>query len=64
MAYDPTPGSRPVRDYTNVAEVAAKRPMLVTRFQCTEDDLSGDDTIRGSAGNDPCELFNSRLRGR
>lgn len=62
MSYDPTPGSRPVRDYTDVSEIAAKRPMLVTRFQCTEDTPTGQDSIRGSASNDALELFNSRLR--
>ena len=66
MAFKPNPNSGPARDKLYPSQIAAERPMCVSRIHCY-DAPDIDDTLRG--GEQPmhnesaCEKFNRELRG-
>lgn len=61
MAYKPADFGPNLRDETYVDEIAAKRPMLASRFQCSEPPEPAE-SLRGNASDDACATFNERLR--
>lgn len=74
MAYRPE-SFGPVRDKTYVSEIAAQRPALATRIQCSEtreddapdhgmleSEYSPSQTIRGDRSQDRVAMFNDALR--